>query len=103
VLKLRLRRRARRDLAEIWGYTKQHWSADQGAIYLAAINAEFERLRQAPLLGRAVSGVQAPFRKRTSGSHVIYYLVGGDTLDVVRVLHSRMDAAFHLANDGAQD
>ncbi len=43
--------------------------------------------------------MQAPFLKRRSGSHVIFYLVSGTTLDVVRVLHANMDFSAHLAND----
>ncbi len=66
---------------------------------MAAINAELQRLRENPELGRGVKDAQAPFFRRTAGSHVIFYLVASDTLDVIRVLHASMDFLSHLAND----
>lgn len=99
MLDLRVRAVARRDLAGIWTYTKRRWSKDQADRYLAAINFEIERLREKPTLGRPVKNAQAPFLRRDSGSHAIFYLVDRQVLDVVRVLHSRMDFVAHLAND----
>lgn len=99
MLEFRLRQAARRDLADIWRYTKRPWSEDQADRYVAAINSEIERLREKPTLGRPVRAMQAPFLKRGSGSHVIFYLVDGNVLDVVRVLHSHMGSHRHLAND----
>ncbi|OQW60668.1 MAG: hypothetical protein A4S17_10320 [Proteobacteria bacterium HN_bin10] len=99
MLEVRLRPDARRDLAGIWVYTKRRWSRAQADKYVSAIRAEIGRLCRQPALGRAVNNMQAPFLKRRSGSHVIFYLVSGTTLDVVRVLHANMDFSAHLAND----
>lgn len=99
MLDLQLRAAARRDRAGIWTYTKRRWSKDQADRYLAAINPEIERLREKPTRGRPVKDAQAQFLKRNSGSHVIFYLVDKQVLDIVRVLHSRMDFITHLAND----
>jgi toxin ParE1/3/4 len=99
MLELRLRPNARRDVAGIWKYTHRHWSRAQADRYVSAIRAEIERLREKPSLGRPVKNAQAPFLKRKSGSHVIFYLVADGILDVVRVLHENMDFTIHLAND----
>ena len=96
---IRIRPLARRDLAGIWSYSKRQWSIEQAERYLTAINSEIERLRERPELGRPVSNVQLPFFKRASGSHVIFYLMSETRLDVVRVLHSRMDFVAHLADN----
>jgi toxin ParE1/3/4 len=99
MLDIRLRSEARRDLKDVWRYTKQRWSVDQADTYLAKLNADIERLRKKPALGRPVKDAQAPFFKRASGSHVIFFLVHANTLDIVRILHERMDFTAHLAND----
>lgn len=96
---LKLRPRARRDLSDIYAYTEKNWSPEQAERYIAAIRAEFSLIRAKPDLGRAVRGAQAPFCRRASGSHVIFYLVDDDRIDVVRVLHQSMDFTAHLAND----
>lgn len=96
---LRLRRTARRDLAEIYNYTRRRWSRQQADKYLAGIHAEIEQLREKPDIGRPLAGTQADFFRRKSGSHVIFYLAGESILDVVRVLHKAMDFTSHLAND----
>jgi toxin ParE1/3/4 len=98
-LELRLRPKARRDLAGIWTYTRRRWSRAQADRYVGAIYAEIEELRERPSLGRPAPIGKAPFLKRACGSHVIFYLVSENTLDVVRVLHERMDFPARLAND----
>jgi toxin ParE1/3/4 len=99
MLELLLRPNAKRDLAGIWRYTCKKWSRAQADRYLSSLTAEIERLRRAPSLGRPVSNVQAPFLSRSCGSHVIFFLIEGDRLDVVRILHAQMDFVAHLAGD----
>jgi toxin ParE1/3/4 len=101
MLELRLRPKARRDIAGIWTYTHRHWTRAQADRYVGAIRAEIERLREKPSLGRPVKNAQAPFLKRKTGSHVIFYLIDDRVLDIVRVLHESMDFAIHLTNDKA--
>lgn len=99
MLDLRLRPKARRDIAGIWRYTHRRWSRAQADRYVSAIRAEIDRLREKPTLGRPLKNAQASFLKRKSGSHVIFYIVADGALDVVRVLHESMDFLAHLAND----
>jgi toxin ParE1/3/4 len=99
MLELQLRSRAKRDLSEIWRYTRQRWSRTQADRYLSLLHAEIETLRRSPTIGRQVNDVQAPFLCRVCGSHVIFYLVDEKTLDVVRVLHVQMDFVAHLAGN----
>lgn len=96
---VRLRPKARRDLAGIFAYTKSRWSLQQADRYVAAIHKDIQNLRAKPELGRAVRGVQAPIFMRASGSHVVFYLVDDERIDVVRILHESMDFGAHLANE----
>jgi toxin ParE1/3/4 len=50
-----------------------------------------------PTIGRACNDVRPGYRKDAVGSHTLYYRIGSDdVIDVVRVLHQRMDADRHL-------
>lgn len=44
------------------------------------------------MIGRACDEVRTGYRRHAVGSHTLYYrLAGADGIDVVRILHERMD------------
>lgn len=94
--KVRLRPKARADLVGIWDYTKEKWSAEQADDYVAGFDAAFSRLAENPLSGPSADHVAAGYRKQVCGAHVIYYKVKAGSIDVVRILHGRMDAPAQL-------
>ena len=88
---------AQNDLGEIWDYTREHWGIDQAEQYLREIQRAIERVVSNPTIGRACNDVRPGYRKHVVGSHTLYYRIGSDdVIDVVRVLHQRMDADRHL-------
>ncbi len=49
------------------------------------------------MIGRACDDVRPGYRKHAVGSHVLYYrLISGEIIDVVRILHQRMDVPRHF-------
>jgi hypothetical protein len=44
-----------------------------------------------PHLGRDCSHIRDGYRKYASGSHVLFYRLADDGVDIVRILHERMD------------
>lgn len=88
--------RARADLSEIYDYTVYAWGLDQADAYNRLIEAAFEDIAKRPLLGRRVRGRGDDIRKRLCRSHVIYYRLSGDGVEIVRVLHQMMDPDRHL-------
>jgi hypothetical protein len=52
-------------------------------------------------LSRTWEASSQPIPPASSAIATIFYLVQADMLDVVRILHSRMDFMAHLANDDA--
>lgn len=94
---LRLLPSARRDLDVIWDYTAAAWGLDQAEAYITTLRRDMERLREFPELGAEHPSRHAKFRKLPSGHHFIYYVVSDATIEVVRVLHERMDVVRHLA------
>lgn len=93
---VRLSPLAEGDLEDIWLYTFQHWSAAQADKYHNAIVAVFADLERGKK-GRP-SDIRDGYFKLPAGSHIIYYRddPAARTVDVIRILHQRMDAQRHL-------
>jgi toxin ParE1/3/4 len=49
-----------------------------------------------PHLGRDCGHIRDGYRKYASGSHVLFYRLADDGVDIVRILHERMDFGRHL-------
>jgi len=89
--------RAQADLDEIWDYTAQRWSIDQAEIYIRQLWKAIMAMADSPTLGKECAEVRQGYRKYSVGSHVLFYrLVLGAGVDVVRILHERMDHERHI-------
>ncbi len=86
---------ARADLEEIWSYTASRWSMKQAESYHVAIIAAFEGLAAGNKHGRP-SDVRDGYFKYAVGSHLVFYRCSEAGIDVVRILHQRMDVTRHL-------
>ena len=85
------------DVLEIGRYTEEHWGQVQRNKYLSLIDESFNSLAQNPTQGRDCSDLKAGYRKKNVGSHIIFYRqITDDKIQIVRVLHGRMDYASHL-------
>ncbi len=88
---------AKADLKEIGRYTQEVWGREQRNRYLARIDASFHDLARMPLKGRACDDIRPGYRKSQVGRHVIFYRQGEDGIEIIRILHERMDAETHLS------
>ena len=96
--RLLLRPRAVRDLDQIWTYTSERWGKAQAERYLRAIRAECAALASGAHTGTDASDIAPAYRKARAGRHVVFFRLAPDgDIDVVRILHDRMDARGHLA------
>jgi toxin ParE1/3/4 len=88
---------AKADLKDIGRYTKRKWGLAQRDQYLTMLDGCFQDLAAEPFKGRDCSDIRDGYRKYSAGSHVIFYRqVAANTLEIVRVLHGRMDMERHL-------
>lgn len=88
---------ARADLEQIWDYSGDRWGDGQAEKYVYEIQRAIERVVDNPEIGRACDEVRPDYRKHAVGSHTLYYrIVSVDMIDVVRILHQRMDIDRHL-------
>lgn len=83
------------DLEGIWLYTFEKWSAEQADRYQDQIIAAIEALAAGDRIGRPVA-VREGCLKYAVGSHFVFHRLSASSLDVIRVLHQRMDVSSHL-------
>ncbi len=79
------------DLDRIWDYTADRWDAAQADEYLRELEHAFGRIGGNPMIGRACDQVRAGYRKHSVASHTVYYRLADADVEVVRILHQRMD------------
>ncbi len=88
---------ARSDISEIWDYTAWRWSTEQAERYVRAIAEACHALATGQREGRSINDIRPGYFKFLVGSHVLFYRVTEvGAIEVVRVLHQRMDVVAHL-------
>ena len=80
---------AKADLRAIWDYTAAQWSAAKAEDYLTGMGRLFDLLAQNPEIAREHKEFRPPMRLYPYQSHLLIFTNTEDTLEVVRVVHSR--------------
>lgn len=89
---------AKADLKTIGRYTEHRWGREQRNRYLSMLDERFHHLAAHPLKGRDCSDILPGYRKYGAGKHLIFYrLLEPDPIEIVRVLHERMDVERHFS------
>ena len=91
--------RARRDLIDIWFYTAERWGEQQADDYLYRLDAAIQHLAHHPFLGEDYIDVLKGYRRHSAGMHRIFYRVSRHRIEIVRVLHARMDFSDRLLSE----
>lgn len=94
----RLSALAKADLKDIGRYTQKTWGREQRNRYLAQLDASFHDLAQTPQKGRRCDDIREGYRKYQVGRHVIFYRQNDDDIEIIRILHDRMDAEANLSD-----
>ena len=92
----RLTPAAQRDLSSIWDFTQDHWDARQAESYVQEIRAAIQRIAEDPRRGRSCDDIREGYRRYGIGSHVVFFVESVDGVNVIRILHQRMDPTHHL-------
>lgn len=92
VPKYTLRQQAIDDLDEIWDYTFYKWSASQADSYLRTIRSALKDLSEQPTTGKAYDNIGRNILGFRVSKHVVFYHVISDNeIEVIRILHGKMD------------
>jgi len=98
MVKVVLRQEAIDDLNAIWNYTFIKWSEKQADKYYATIKIACNGIGTDPDAGKEYFGISRNLLGLKSGKHIIFYhLVSHDKIEVIRILHERMDLKNRLA------
>ncbi|AXP80368.1 Toxin ParE1 [Mariniflexile rhizosphaerae] len=90
--KLILRQKAIDDLSDIWDYTSQTWSENQADKYYAMIKSACREISKSSTIGRKYDKVENDLLGHRIGKHIIFYqIVSNNEIEVIRILHERMD------------
>ena len=93
----RLTGKAKADLKSIAAYTQRKWGKVQRNIYALQIDDAFHMLSDTAAVGVRCEYIRHGYRKFPVGSHMIFYRsVSPSEIEVVRILHKRMDAKAQL-------
>ena len=93
----RFRAKAREDLESIWDYTADRWGVVQADRYVANLIRTADHLVQYPDSGRPYDMIHKGLRAYPSGKHLMFYFQMAEGIEVLRVLHERMDVGLHLS------
>lgn len=95
--KVILRQEAIDDLNDIWVYTIDEWSEKQADKYYLAIEFACTQIGKNSELGKEYDGISNNLLGLRIGKHIIFYqVISKDRVEVIRILHERMDLKSRL-------
>lgn len=86
---------AEADLEDIWLYTFRQWSIEQADEYVRSIITAIDGLTAGRNIAQRAE-VREGYWKYKVGMHVVYFQSSDRHLDVIRILHERMEVDSHL-------
>ena len=90
--KVILRQAAIDDLNRIWDYTFEKWSKKQTDKYYTTVKMVCNGIGENLDIGKEYDGISNNLLGLKSGKHIIFYQqISDDRIEVVRILHERMD------------
>jgi toxin ParE1/3/4 len=92
----RLSPAAESDMEGIWRYTHRQWGIEQAQRYTDTLTAAFQELAVAPEAAPACDTIRRGYRRRRIPRHIVYFRRADYGIEIVRVLHDRMDATQRL-------
>jgi toxin ParE1/3/4 len=79
------------DLEQIWLYTVERWSIEQADRYHNLIFDEINYICKNINAGKSMEHVRKGYGASKVKSHLVFYRVQNNTIEVIRILHERMD------------
>ena len=87
-----LTNKAAEDLAEIWNYTYDEWSENQADKFYFLLLDSCQEIAKNPNRGKKYDKVTEKLLGYKSNQHIIFYtILSNDEIEIIRILHGRMD------------
>lgn len=90
---------ARSDLTSIGEYTERVWGRTQKSRYVAALKEGIRKIQRSPAIGRSRADIRPGYLSFTCGRHVVFYRETNDTIEIIRLLHQKMDVHSRFEGD----
>jgi len=87
----RLTRIADQDLTEIWMNSRENWGMTQADKYLSELETCFIELASHPGLGKHRPEIRSGYHSIPKNHHIIFYRQQQECIEIIRILHQRMD------------
>jgi toxin ParE1/3/4 len=99
--KLRLSPAAAEDLENILQFTMETWGVITYEEYLLSFQQVFDTICHDPssALSKERGELFADCRSIRSGRHIVFFRLKNNTIEIVRILHDRMDFLSHFSTD----
>ena len=95
--RVRVTPRALEDLKNIGRYSERTWGKAQRNLYLKSLENRFKWLADSPLLGRHRTEICEGYFSFPEGQHVVFYLIGSETIDIIGIPHKDMDTISYFS------
>lgn len=77
---------------DIWAYTFEEWSEKQADNYYATLEFACMQIGKNPELGKEYDGISSNLLGQRTDKHIIFYqIIAENEIEVIRILHERMD------------
>ena len=90
---------AEADLIDIFVYTLEEWGEDQVYTYKRQLESRFEAILLFPDIGRKHPKLPSNIYYLVEGKHYIFYKKVKNDIEVLRLLHHRMDILTNLSDE----
>jgi toxin ParE1/3/4 len=90
-MKYKISTKALEDIESIWLYTVENWSITQADRYINLIFDEIEYLSTNQTSGKNFTHIRKHYRYSKVKSHLVFYRFIHKEIEVMRILHERMD------------
>ena len=88
----KLTHQALEDLGDIWNYTFETWSETQADKYYQMLLSQCQGIADGRVIGKPYPEILEGLYGSVAEQHIIFYrLVTKSTVEITRILHSRMN------------
>jgi len=95
-MNFRISSEASEDLVSVWKYTREHWGVEQADLYIDAIMLRLIWLIGNRKLWRPRPEIKEGVFSCTEKSHVIFFSADEEYINILRILHGRLDLGHQL-------
>jgi toxin ParE1/3/4 len=85
------------DLDDIWDYSVENWGIRQAERYIRMIQDTIVGLTDGTQPSQTASHVRPGYRSMLVGTHILFFKETDSLIDVIRILHQRMDPSQRLS------